>query len=320
MLKRTIAGELIVSNLLTLLPWPASELTIGTYLAFSIINFVNENLKQSQNWTTNNVTRVRSQTQQERPILNMFRVLIADDSESNGLFLKKLIFEHFEGVEVLLVANGKEAFEAIKNSYFDIILMDDRMPVLNGPEAISRIRDYQSMKGQKWSIVFLVTTKAAYQDSRLLKEVGADDFLPKPVRPSLLQKKLSSYFNLVKEHSVSNPGHISLQYQEIPHFNKAELLNRSMHDEDLIRELLNSVDLQKMYQRLKNAIEVNDIETVNEATASLKGTCENLSFEKLNIILEDFQKEDLNEIDLDSESLKRIHREMLSVSELIKTC
>ena len=75
--------------------------------------------------------------------LEGINILIADDEELNYLLLK----EYLDGSGALIsyAVNGKEAVEKCRENPVDLVLMDIRMPVMNGIEATSAIREFASI-------------------------------------------------------------------------------------------------------------------------------------------------------------------------------
>ncbi len=104
----------------------------------------------------------------------MFRVLIAeDDEELSNLFQRVLIKN---GYSVTGVSNGKEVLQALENDYFDIIISDIMMPVMDGYHLVRNLRD----AGNTIPIM-MITAKDAFDDMRLGFMSGTDDYMVKPV-------------------------------------------------------------------------------------------------------------------------------------------
>jgi len=104
----------------------------------------------------------------------MFRVLIAeDDEELSNLFQRVLIKN---GYSVTGVSNGKEALEALENDYYDIIISDIMMPVMDGYRLVRNLRDAGNTIP-----VMMITAKDAFDDMRLGFMSGTDDYMIKPV-------------------------------------------------------------------------------------------------------------------------------------------
>lgn len=113
------------------------------------------------------------------------RVLIADDMEDNRQLLSQLLGPL--GFELRLATNGLQAVEAFETWRPNLILMDFRMPVMDGLEAIRKIR---SMEGGKSPKIIAVTASALDENRAEMLGIGADDFLSKPFREVELFEKI----------------------------------------------------------------------------------------------------------------------------------
>ena len=102
------------------------------------------------------------------------RILLAEDNPVNALLATSLLKR--EGCTVDRVCTGEEALEALARAPYDLVLMDVRMPKMDGLEAARLYR----ARGGKTPIVAL-TANAFEEDRRECREAGMDDFLPKPL-------------------------------------------------------------------------------------------------------------------------------------------
>lgn len=104
----------------------------------------------------------------------MLKILIVeDDRELRRLFAHVLIKN---GYTVKETANGKEALDAMDGDYYDLIISDVMMPVMDGYELVRMLRD----SGNN-TPVLMITAKDAFDDMRLGILSGADDYMIKPV-------------------------------------------------------------------------------------------------------------------------------------------
>ena len=104
----------------------------------------------------------------------MFRILIAEDDTE----LRKL-FEHVlsrNGYEVTGVDNGKKALDALQSDYFDLVISDIMMPVMDGYELARAIRSTGSLLP-----IMMITAKDAFDDMRMGFNSGTDDYMIKPI-------------------------------------------------------------------------------------------------------------------------------------------
>ncbi|MBQ8849154.1 MAG: response regulator transcription factor [Clostridia bacterium] len=104
----------------------------------------------------------------------MLKILIAeDDRELRQLFTHVL---QKNGYTVKGVSNGKEALDAMDNDYFDVIITDIMMPVMDGYEFVRSLRDQGNT-----TPCLVITAKDAFDDMRQSFVSGADDYMVKPV-------------------------------------------------------------------------------------------------------------------------------------------
>lgn len=104
----------------------------------------------------------------------MFQILIAeDDNELRQLFGKVLTKQ---GYAVTGVSNGKEALDALDSGYYDMIISDIMMPVIDGYEMVRAIREVGNNIP-----VLMITAKGEYDDMRQGFLSGTDDYMVKPV-------------------------------------------------------------------------------------------------------------------------------------------
>ncbi|MBN2041597.1 MAG: PAS domain S-box protein [Spirochaetes bacterium] len=114
------------------------------------------------------------------------RILVVDDRQDNRNLLKTIL----GSVDIVTfeAQNGVEAIEKYKNESPDLILLDMRMPVMNGYEVIQKIK---TMKGKRIPVI-AVTAGAFQEDIQRIKEMGADGYICKPFRENELFEVLAS--------------------------------------------------------------------------------------------------------------------------------
>lgn len=104
----------------------------------------------------------------------MLKILIAeDDRELRRLFAHVLIKN---GYTVKEVADGKEGLDAVETDYYDLIISDIMMPVMDGYEFIRQLREAGNT-----TPVLMITAKDAFEDMRLGFLSGTDDYMIKPI-------------------------------------------------------------------------------------------------------------------------------------------
>ena len=124
----------------------------------------------------------------------MPKILIVDDELAMRTLLKELL-EGFEdkGVELLTANNGEEAIESIKAEKPELVILDIRMPGMNGFEVCNTLKNRFGMKDV---YVLMLTAEAQEFNKQKSKDVGADIFMTKPFDPDKLIKKVSNVLDL----------------------------------------------------------------------------------------------------------------------------
>ena len=104
----------------------------------------------------------------------MFKILIAEDDTELLTLFKRVLTKR--GYMVKGVANGQEALDALDSEYFDLIISDIMMPVMDGYKLVRSMRDAGITIP-----VLMITAKDAFDDMRMGFLSGTDDYMVKPV-------------------------------------------------------------------------------------------------------------------------------------------
>ena len=103
----------------------------------------------------------------------MKTILVAEDNDSNYILMTYILRRSYQ---FLRAKNGQEAVEMVDKGGIDLVLMDIKMPVMDGLEATKAIKE----KMPELPVIAL-TANAFDSDRQLALEVGCDDFLTKPI-------------------------------------------------------------------------------------------------------------------------------------------
>ncbi len=201
--------------------------------------------------------------------MNNEQILVVDDSPDN-LFLIQTILQE-EGYQITLAENGFKALEIIKNSPPHLVLLDVMMPELDGYEVTKQIKQNQNLP---FIPILLIT---AYDRANVVKglDMGADDFIRKPVQVDELLARVRSLIRL--KNTVDEKNEISKQ--------REDYVSRLTHD---LRTPLVAAD--RMLNLLYNGALGELSPSIQEVIAIMSRSNKNL-MEMVNTLLEVYRFE-----------------------------
>ena len=115
----------------------------------------------------------------------MKKILIAEDNDSNYILMTYILKKYYQFERA---KNGQEAVEMAEKGGYDIVLMDIKMPIMDGLEATKAIKE----KFPDLPVVAL-TANAFDSDRQLALEAGCNDFLTKPVSSDLCLQTIKKF-------------------------------------------------------------------------------------------------------------------------------
>ncbi len=124
-------------------------------------------------------------------------ILLVDDTETNRMFIG-IVLEN-AGMTYETANNGLEAVEKFKTGKYDLILMDENMPKLNGTGATKIILALEKEQGLEHTPIISLTANALKGDKKRFIAAGMDDYLSKPVDPASLINTLKKYLKQPKK-------------------------------------------------------------------------------------------------------------------------
>jgi CheY-like chemotaxis protein len=115
----------------------------------------------------------------------MKKILVAEDNDSNFILMTYILKKYYAYERA---RNGKEAVEMVDAGTYDMVLMDIKMPIMDGLEATKAIKENHP----DLPIVAL-TANAFDSDRQLAMEAGCNDFMSKPVSSELCIKTIKKF-------------------------------------------------------------------------------------------------------------------------------
>lgn len=164
--------------------------------------------------------------------LKEMKVLLVEDNDINRLYAKSILQQWSCSVDI--AENGLVAIEKIKSHFYDVILMDVQMPVMDGYEATRAIRMMDSP--MRNAPIIALTANATRTDIDKCLSSGMNDYLPKPFTPDDLYRKIFSH--LVSSHTVSGVANPSAGVNGKASFDLAYLRSVSDNNQDFLQEMI----------------------------------------------------------------------------------
>ncbi len=115
------------------------------------------------------------------------RLLVADDNKVNRLLLSRSLEQ--QGHRVALAENGRVALDMLKRESFDLLLLDIEMPLMDGFEVLAAMKADRALRDLP-----VIVTSSVEGVANVVRciELGAEDYLPKPINAVLLKARLQA--------------------------------------------------------------------------------------------------------------------------------
>ncbi|HYA62030.1 MAG TPA: response regulator [Candidatus Sulfotelmatobacter sp.] len=191
------------------------------------------------------------------------RILIADDQKE----IRMLMQQHLEsrGHLVVAAANGEEALQALQRQSFDVIFLDEEMPVMSGTQALQAIRSGKEDRAH--SIVIALTGYNTEPDRERLLRAGFDFVIGKPFRMDALLAMLQGP---IQKDAM---GAAALASLAPPVATADDLLKRVGGDPELLRRMIHTFlrNAPKQLEQIRKAIRQKRSDRVAFCAHALKG-------------------------------------------------
>ena len=282
--------------------WVYSELEKGSKFSFSIVvqevsgGHLKEKVKKALN--------LDKSIAAEHPL----KILVAEDNSVNQMVIRKLLAKI--GYRIDVVANGLEALKAVQTKSYDVILMDQHMPEMDGIEATKEIRRLgYDLK------IFALTASAFKEVKERCLQAGMNGFLTKPI----VMEELVAALKECGSHKE-----IVMEQDEQPLIDMAALQEQFEGMSDILNEIIHQYfsELSDHLSNIQAAIEEGDSHKLQVSAHTLKGAVANFRAE---LVVEAALKlemrgreEDLADIELDHKNLKsKIEKLNLELKQIL---
>lgn len=166
-------------------------------------------------------------------------ILIVDDEKRMRRFIRMNL--ELEGYRVVEAEDGMEALDLVRESMPDLVLLDVKMPKLDGFEALEMIRDVSDVP------VIMLTVRSEEDDRVKGLDLGADDYITKPFSPRELASRIRAVLRRVKGAQDEEEGIIKIDEDLTIDFRKREVIAQGE------RVKLRPTEWKLLYHLVKNA-------------------------------------------------------------------
>ncbi len=217
------------------------------------------------------------------------RALLVEDNEMNRFIaIQSLDFLGFKTVEA---ENGLIATELIQKQDFDLVLMDIQMPVMDGVEATTFIRE----KLQNHTPIIALTANAFKHDIDLYLQKGMNDFITKPYDEQDFFRKIEHVLSLSHDVlKVEKPefGNDEKRITEAPLFDLSQLRQLSRGNEDFVKKMV-AVFVKltaENTEAFEDAIDHDDTEKIKKLAHKIKPSIDQLGIISLKDVVRNIEK------------------------------
>lgn len=222
------------------------------------------------------------------------RFLLVDDVSVNLMMLQ--FFLEGEGGTVSFAENGLKAIEMVKKHSFDIILMDLRMPEMNGYEATREIRKLE--KGRHIPIIGLSANVLSTERIDCLN-AGMNDFVSKPIEFKKVVAAINGALGLKNSSNNNNIGveSITTNFNSDTHKNQTIPIDfeayvvRMGGNKEIAKTIIKGFiqNLPVLISRIEDAISIGDKVSIDREAHSIKGGASNIFAEPLMLAAKELE-------------------------------
>ncbi|MEO5351118.1 MAG: PAS domain S-box protein [Magnetococcus sp. YQC-3] len=233
------------------------------------------------------------------------RILLADDVDLNRVLLQEFLRKTPH--QLVAVADGLEAVARAQEGNFDVVIMDVRMPVMDGYTATRRIRQWERESQRSPMVIIALSAHASEEERQRSLDAGCDSFFSKPISKKTLLHVLQGV--IAQKHTGSRmeskesqpvPALVSLanEFKDAPEILDAQTLARLKADtgpgfKRVLQLFLDDIPVRlESLTRLWNA---DNIEELTQATHKLKGTSVSYGAKQLASLCAEWERRIQNE-------------------------
>jgi len=221
------------------------------------------------------------------------RILVAEDNSTNREVALGMLRQL--GLRADAVANGAEAISALESIPYDLVLIDMRMPVMDGIEAARQIRNPPSAVLNHDIPIIALTANAMQSDRDSCLAAGMNDFVPKPILKAVLRAALNRWL------PTGDAAIPTATRQVVPSitgkeetliFDRAGVLRRLEGDNGLAQIVFSAFfeDMPGQIEALKYLVKSGDASGAARQAHSIRGAAANAGGERLRALASEMEK------------------------------
>lgn len=221
-------------------------------------------------------------------------ILVVEDNLIN----QKVVSQQLQslGYGVDLAANGQAALDVTETTYYPIILMDCRLPKIDGYMATRQIRLREQQRRQPRSIIIALTASDDPKAQQEAITAGMDDFLTKPLRRETLATVIENWYRLLNQ-SISMPTPLPTTLLTEPgrianSFDLDQLNQLSDCNWEFARELIQLYldDTKQQVQLLEQAIQQRNLPQIEQLAHHIRGASANIGAVQIECITDRMER------------------------------
>lgn len=243
----------------------------------ALLLLVHGHLSQYETSTLLTNNKINSLTPQDIAHPEKLRILLVEDNHINQLVAQGML--DVLDLQADIANNGEEAIHLLKTSKikYDLLLLDCQMPVLDGFETTTLIR--QGECGEEYSNVPIIamTANAMKGDKEKCLNVGMDDYISKPIVTEFFKDLLIKW--LPDTSHQTEDLNTTQNYKELPIWDEKEITSRLGGSQKLLKKIIEVFisDIQLQIKMLKDALTNNNIKDLILCAHTIKGSSGNMS-------------------------------------------
>lgn len=232
-------------------------------------------------------------------------ILVADDEAYNRMLIAALMKKW--GVHITESRTGEEVLLELNNHRYDMVLMDIRMPGMDGIETCSRIRKMKNREKAKTPVIALTAVTAA-EDRERCRQAGMNDFLAKPFQEKDLYQKITTVLSGEKQGVSPDFSYLQSNEPEVKKYSLDGLRSIVKGDDEFYKEMIRVFirSTRDGFERMNQALAEQNWEVIADIAHKIISPCIHFEAKRLVELLKKIEKN------------IRDHKDTASVAGLLK--